>query len=115
MAVYGHVVVGIFDNRGLADDAVDGLQNAGFSPDQIYYSGHGEHHDSDWWQGITKLFSRDRRHDDVDNELKSLGIPDDKIHYYEGKYDNGRTIVAVNAAGREEEALAILRENGAHD
>jgi hypothetical protein len=35
-------VVGVFNDQGLADTAVEELQNAGLTADQIYYSGPGE-------------------------------------------------------------------------
>jgi len=43
MAVYAHqTAVGVFDDDDLADEAVEGLRNAGFTSGQIYYSGHAE-------------------------------------------------------------------------
>ena len=42
------------------------------------------------------------------------GLSDDEIRHYENEYDIGHAVVAVNAPGREEEALAIMRANGAH-
>ena len=117
MAVNAHqTVVCIFDNRSLADNAVDGLQNAGFSPDQIYYAGSGDNPGTDFWHGIKSLFSRDRAisDDDVAGKLKELGLSDDEIRYYKNEYDLGRAIVAVNAPGRAEEALTVLHTNGGH-
>ena len=117
MTMHAHqVVVGVFDERGLADTAVDELQNAGFTPDQIYYAGEGEKRNIDYWQAISKFFTRNKTadRDAIGRELKDLGLSDDEIRYFESEYDNGRTIVAVNAPGRAEEALAILRANGAH-
>jgi Heat induced stress protein YflT len=114
-------VIGVFDDRGLADTAVGELQNAGFSSDQIYYSGpeegHAEDHLTDFWQGIKRFFLHGKRtsHDPLAKELNELGLTDDEIDHYENEYHIGRIIVAVKAPGREEEALAILHENGAHD
>ena len=110
-------VIGVFDDRDLADKAVEELQNAGFRSDQVYYSGHGDNPVSGFWQGIKSLFTHGKRtpHDALAQQLKDLGLSDDEIDRYENEYHNGRTIVAVKAPGREEEALAILRVNGAHD
>ena len=110
-------VVGVFDERGEADNAVYNLQNAGFAANQIYYSGSGDNPDTDFWHEIKSLFSRDKTTADntIGNELKGLGLSDDEVHHYENEYNNGRTIVAVNAAGRTENALAIMRENGAQN
>ena len=117
MATYANqTVVGVFDERGLVDRVVGDLENAGFSADQIHYSGPGQNPDNNFWRGIRKLFSRDKTtsRDPVANELKSLGLSDDEIRHYENEYDIGHAVVAVNAPGREEEALAIMRANGAH-
>jgi hypothetical protein len=114
-------VIGVFDDRGLADTAIDKLQSAGFSSDQVYYSGpeegHAEDHLTDFWQGIKRFFHHGKRtpQDPVAKELQELGLTDDEIDHYENEYHIGRIIVAVKAPGREEEASAILRENGAHD
>jgi hypothetical protein len=114
-------VVGIFDERGMADKAVEDLQNTGFRSDQIYYSGPDEddekNHATDFWQAITRVFAHGKRssHGPLAKELKDLGFTDDEIDYYENQYHLGRTIVAVKAPGREEEALATLRVNGAHN
>ncbi len=114
-------VIGVFDDRGLADTAIGELQNAGFSADQIYYSGpeegHAEDHLTDFWQGIKRFFLHGKRtsQDPLAKELNELGLTDDEIDHYENEYHIGRIIVAVKAPGREEEALAILHENGAHD
>ena len=114
-------VLGVFDERGLAEKAIEDLQNAGFSADQIYYSGPGENQeeyfDTAFWQGITRIFSHGKTtsHDALSKQLKDLGFSDDEILRYDNEYHIGHPIVAVKAPGREEEALAILRENGAHN
>jgi hypothetical protein len=113
-------VVGVFDERAGAEDAIEDLQNAGFSSDQIYYSGSDEDHredrDTGFWQGITRFFThaKDTPHDPFAQQLRDLGLSDDEIRRYDDEYHNGRTLVAVKASDREEEALAVLRINGAH-
>jgi orotidine-5'-phosphate decarboxylase len=115
MAVYGHTVVEVFDNNNLVDNAVNALQGAGFDPGQIYVSEHEAARSGDLWQGIKRLFSRGRGDDDVINDLKNMGIPDDRIQYYQNEYNVGHDIVAVNAAGSEDNVAALMRENGGHD
>lgn len=112
-----HTVIGLFDERGLADKAVEDLRNAGFSADQIFYSGPGENPSTDFWHGIRGLFTADKAtsHKDLARQLRDLGFSDDEISNYQNQYDIGRTVVAVKAAGREDDALAILRADGAHN
>ena len=110
-------VVGVFNDRALADAAVEELQNAGFSSDQIYYSGPGENPHTDFWQGIKRFFTHDRAtaHDELTKDLKDFGLSDDEIRRYDEQYHLGRTIVAIKAPARREAALAILLANGAHN
>lgn len=115
MAIYGQTVVDVFDNHAVADNAVNALQNAGVNPGQIHVSEHQGHPTTNYWQAITRLFSSSKGRDAVVEELKNLGIPDDKVSYYENEYDVGHSIIAVNAPGNEENVSAILRENGGHD
>jgi hypothetical protein len=115
MAIYGQTVIEVFDNNNLVDNAVNALQNAGFNAGQIYASEHHTRSTNDFWQAIARLFSSGRGHDEVVQDLKNLGIPDDKISYYQNEYNVGHDIVAVNAPGSEEHVSAILRENGGHD
>ena len=113
-------IVGVFDERAGAENAIEDLQNAGFSSDQIYYSGsdegHRENRDTGFWQGITRFFThaKDTPHDPFAQQLRDLGLSDDESRYYENQYDIGHTVVAVKAPGREEEALDIMRDKGAH-
>jgi len=47
--------------------------------------------------------------------LVGAGIPEEEAHYYQSELESGRTIVTVQAAGKVDEASAILRRNGAYD
>jgi uncharacterized protein (TIGR02271 family) len=47
--------------------------------------------------------------------LIGMGIPKDEAEYYESEFKAGRILVTVTATGREDEARAILRRNGAYD
>jgi hypothetical protein len=66
-------------------------------------------------QDLFKALQEYPYHHPLAKELKDLGFSDDEIDHYENEYHIGRTIVAVKAPGREEEALAILRTNGGHN
>jgi hypothetical protein len=47
--------------------------------------------------------------------LIGAGIPEHEATYYQTAFEEGRTILTVNAPGRVDEAGAILRRNGGHD
>ncbi len=47
--------------------------------------------------------------------LTGMGVPEEEARYYQGEFEAGRTVVTVKAGNRQEEALNILRSNGAYD
>src|SRR2546421_6897779 len=99
MAIYAHqTAVGVFDDDNLADEAVEGLRNAGFSSGQIYYSGHAESEKqgTHLWQGVARIFKSDKipSHEALHNQLRDLGLSDDESSYYENQFDIGHTVVA---------------------
>ena len=47
--------------------------------------------------------------------LVGSGIPEHEAKYYQGELESGRSIITVNAAGRNDEAIAILRRCGGYD
>src|SRR5512143_3925385 len=47
--------------------------------------------------------------------LAGAGIPEEEARYYQGELEAGRTIVTVQADGRYDEAVTILRRHGAYD
>ena len=47
--------------------------------------------------------------------LVGAGIPEHEAQYYQGEFESGRTIVTVQADGRADEAMAIIRRYGAYD
>jgi hypothetical protein len=47
--------------------------------------------------------------------LIGLGIPEEEARFYEGEFTAGRTLVTVRTEGRNAEAEAVLRNNGAYD
>lgn len=47
--------------------------------------------------------------------LTSMGVPEEEARYYQGEFEQGRTLVTVQAGNRSQEAMDILRRNGAYD
>jgi hypothetical protein len=45
----------------------------------------------------------------------SIGVPEEEAHHYQRELEKGHTIVTVKAIGGYDDALAILRSNGARD
>jgi uncharacterized protein (TIGR02271 family) len=118
MTTTGRTVIGVFDEAGNADRAIDALQNAGFDSNQIYHSGRGAAATGGFFEGIRNFFTGDDSTESsghVADDLTHMGVSNDEARYYENEYNNGRTIVAVSAGDRAEEIKSILDTNGAYN
>ncbi|MCA1644502.1 MAG: YsnF/AvaK domain-containing protein, partial [Chloroflexi bacterium] len=51
----------------------------------------------------------------ITGALVGMGVPKDEAEYYESEVKSGRTLVAVRADGRYDEAQRLLRQHGAYD
>ncbi|MFL5627776.1 MAG: YsnF/AvaK domain-containing protein [Ktedonobacteraceae bacterium] len=90
------VVVGVFADHAAAERAIHELQRAGFSDNQIRYS-------------------VKRGNEGILDGLVGMGVPYSEAGYYNREFQAGRTIVAVKANQRQQDAHDILRLSGAYD
>lgn len=90
------IVTGVFSDDAQAQQAMNDLQNAGFSSDQIRYSVH---------KGGNGIL----------DSLANLGLPQNEANFYNDEFLAGRTIVTINTNDRQQEAYDILMRNGAYD
>ncbi len=112
MTTTQRIVVAVFDDRAQAEQAVDALQNAGFSNDQIRYAGHGAS-TGGILDSLKSLFTGQDT-GSVYNDLVSMGMPQDDASYFQREYEAGRSIVTVLADGRMQEATALLARYGGY-
>jgi hypothetical protein len=127
MLLMRRTVVGVFDDPAQAELAVDALQDACFSLEQISLSSHdsesqaGEHHKSGFLEALKQLFvgkdtsETDGAPSNIESDLTSMGLSEEAARYYEEQYNLGKSVIAVRAEDRVEEALGILRIHGGHD
>ena len=114
-------VVGVFTEPGEVDVAIEELQSAGFKNDQIKFIEHeGVQRDTSSRRNligaIQRVFSRkEATGGSIVDELVSMGVPEEEARYYQSEFEAGRSIIAVQAAGRQAEAREILLTNGAYD
>ncbi|MBA2680893.1 MAG: general stress protein [Ktedonobacteraceae bacterium] len=47
--------------------------------------------------------------------LTHVGVPEEEASYYQKEFEAGRTLVTVDAPGRQQEAIDTMRRNGAYD
>ncbi len=87
------IIAAIFQTEDQARQAMNDLQQAGFSNDQIRYSVHRG------GTGIT-------------DSLVNLGISQQEADFYNNQFEAGKTIVTVNTNDRQQEAYNILTQDG---
>lgn len=97
VAQQANIIAGVFERETQARQVLDALRQAGFSYDQVGVARHDSH--------TTNLV----------NDFLGLGVSQDRANYYDQEFKNGRTIVSVRPDGRDQDALSILRRNGAYD
>ena len=112
MTTTQQVIVGVFDDRSQAEQAVNELLQAGFSDDQIRYSAHGT--SGGGILATLKSLFTGKDTDRVYDDLVGLGVSRDDASYYQREFEAGRDIVAVLADGRMQEATSILARHGGY-
>ncbi|HCI79232.1 MAG TPA: hypothetical protein DHW02_06055 [Ktedonobacter sp.] len=82
--------------------AIDALRAAGFGYDQV---------------GVASQTGQDNGSstNNLSGDLTNLGLPQDQASYYDNQFRQGNTVVSVRPDGRDDEAMNILRTNGAYD
>ena len=110
-------VVGIFRDRTMAEQAIEALYDAGFHREQIRYSMPDSA--GGFFADLKNMFMgttpSDTDGDHLANDLSDIGLSDEEAQYYTNEYNNGNTILTVQAADREQEALSILHQHGAYN
>lgn len=110
------MVVGLFDDHAQAEQAVSALEQAGFSHDQISYSGSGTSTGGGMLAGLKSLFTgEDTSTHNVANDLTSMGMPPEDAGYYQQEYEAGRSVVAVVGGSGMQEASTIMAQYGGYD
>jgi uncharacterized protein (TIGR02271 family) len=109
------IVVGLFQDRAMAEQAVDELERAGFRNDQISYSGHVAP-TGGFLTGLKSLFTGEGTTGGVHNELVGLGMAPEDAHYYQQEYEAGRSVVAVTDVDTShlQDARSILVRYGGY-
>lgn len=107
-------VVGVFANRGKADEAIASLQNAGFQNSQIreYVA---KSRTSGPLTGLKNAFSAEQKTSEaVVNDLLDMGVAPEHTNFYQREYEAGHPLIAVTSSKRLQEASAILQKHGGY-
>jgi hypothetical protein len=105
-------LIAVLADRGQADRAIDELRRTGVSYGQIRLVERGAgFFDSlkGWFTGMATTRAL------TVEDLRSLGVVEQDASFYQSELQAGHCLVLVNASGYLEQALSILRQNGAYD
>lgn len=109
------MIVALFEDRAMAEQAATELKQAGFSGDQIEFAGHGAGTGGGLLSGLKSLFTGgDTGTSDVYEDMIDMGMPAEDARYYQGEYEAGRSIVGVSDESRLQEASTILTRFGGY-
>ena len=100
-------MVGVFEDQAQAEQAVNELRSAGFSDDQINMEVH-----SAKTPGEDIVTDEQQTQTEAEEETTAAELIQSVLRL---KPEVTRTVVTVQATGREQEALAILHRNGANN
>src|SRR2546421_2671839 len=109
------MVVGIFRERTLAEQAIEELRHAGFRDDQVRLAGQTAPTGGLLDHLASALSGHETTGGELPEELASKGVPQDEADYYQHEADAGRAIVLVESYGHQQEARDILHRYGAYD
>ncbi len=112
------IVVGIFRDHALVEQAMHELQSNGFRNDQIRVIEQTSHSGGLLEHLISTFSGQDTTSTTEENiraDLMSKGISPDAADYYQHEVQAGHSMVMVEAGGQQQEASAILHRYGAYD
>jgi hypothetical protein len=118
MATTERMIIGAFEGPQRTEQVINELLHAGFSNDQIRFSGHQTATGS-VLASLTSLFlwrgtAADTPIDDVVG-LVGMGVPEEDARYYHREFEAGRDVVAIMANRHLQEAIDILTHYGGDD
>jgi hypothetical protein len=110
------MIAGVFTSEEQARRAIDELRRSGFSDDQIRVAGRGVSSPGGFLENLKTLFvGQGASGVHTAHDFMRLGVPEHEARYFQDEIQAGRTIVLVTAPGGQQEAIEILRHNGAYD
>lgn len=117
MAVTQPLLIGVFDSRPAAENAMAQLHNVGFSNEQIFSSSQTPAEHGGIMESLKNFFTGklSATPSQVASDLSAMGLSNDEAGYYAREYQAGHPIVAVYPGERYREAVELLRNNGAYN
>jgi len=120
MPTGGMMIAGLFHDRNRAEQAIDELKRIGFQDRQIETTESSEVQRSSgggFLDSLGRFFTgsggRAPDRDSLHRAILDMGISENQARYFEDRFREGDELVAVEARGRESEALDVLQRYGA--
>jgi uncharacterized protein (TIGR02271 family) len=115
LTITQQMLVAVFDDRTQAERAVTELERAGFSRDQIEFTGQGAAPAGGFLAELKSLFTgQASATGGISNDFVKLGMPAEDAAYFQREYEAGHSILAVSGDSHLDEAQAILVRYGGH-
>lgn len=115
-------IVGVFRDQAMAEQALNALTNAGFTREQIRYSGFDNTAggaSGSFFSDLKSLFTgqdtANPTNGNFTQDIADMGLSDEEAHYYENEYRSGHRVIAVKAPGREQEVMTLMQQYGAYN
>jgi uncharacterized protein (TIGR02271 family) len=114
MTTKQQLVVGVFQDRAKAEQAINELLQAGFQHHQIHFAGR-EAPTGGMLEKIKSLFTgQDVSAGGIYDDLVGMGVPPDAAHYYQSEFEEGRNKVVVQENGSMKEVTNVLVRQGGY-
>ena len=114
MTTMQELVVGVFQDRTQAEQAINELHQAGFDHRQIRFAGQGVSTGGIIDKIKSVLTGQDIAAGGVYDDLVDMGTPPGDAHYYQSEFEAGHSIVTVLGTGVPLVAIDILARYGGY-
>jgi hypothetical protein len=115
MTTTQQLVVGVFRNHDQAEQAFNGLLQAGFDNHQIRFAEQGTTTGSGMLEKIKSAFTgQDMSASGIYDDLVMMGAPVEDARYYQSEFEVGHPIVAVLGTAGMQQAGTILAQHGGY-
>lgn len=105
-------VIGVFRDRGLAQQALDELRHAGFRNDQIHLPDSAIQ-PGGFFDGLVKKWMGDNSYESLES-LREKGLSRSEAESYQHELEAGHPVIVVESYDRKQEARDILNRFGAY-
>lgn len=115
MTTKQQIIVGIFQDRAQAEEAVHELLQAGFAHHQVHFASR-EPSTGGILEKIKNLFTgQDTSAGGLYNDLINMGAPAEDARYYQNEFNAGRSIVVVQTPNRRmQDVTSMLMRHGGY-